>query len=126
MVTQFHHCKPTATNVDTLENKLAKIAAQVKMSLFTQVTDMAIYVVSSKMMIMGAIIGGPDSKHIKPEPPKTYNPAINAAIGDIQWKFLEAAWDKCKEDIRHYLRVQEVLCNLITGAYDHQYLRELK
>jgi hypothetical protein len=46
-------------------------------------------------------------------------------MGDIQRKTLESEWDKHKQHYQAYLGVQETLRNLIVGAVDGQYLREL-
>ena len=124
-VTSFRGHRPTATDIDTLEKELAVIAARIKTSLFQggDTHGHLCNVISDESY--GAIIGDPTFEYAEPTVPEAYNPDILAHMGDIQRKTLESEWDKHKQHYQAYLGVQETLRNLIVGAVDPQYLREL-
>jgi hypothetical protein len=124
-VTSFRGHRPTATDIDTLEKELAVIAARIKTSLFQggDTHGHLCNVISDESY--GAIIGDPTFEYVEPTVPEAYNPDILAHMGDIQRKTLESEWDKHKQHYQAYLGVQETLRNLIVGAVDPQYLREL-
>jgi hypothetical protein len=124
-VTSFRGHRPTATDIDTLEKELAVIAARIKTSLFQggDTHGHLCNVISDESY--GAIIDNPTFEYIEPTVPEAYNPDILAHMGDIQRKTLESEWDKHKQHYQAYLGVQETLRNLIVGAVDPQFLREL-
>ena len=124
-VTPFRGHRTTATDIDTLEKELAVIAARIKTSLFQggDTHGHLCNVISDESY--GAIIGDPTFEYVEPTVPEAYNPDILAHMGDIQRKTLESEWDKHKQHYQAYLGVQETLRNLIVGAVDPQYLREL-
>ena len=123
-VTSFKGCRPTATDIDTLEKELAIIAATVKTSLFAggQLHGHLCNVISNEWY--AAIVGNPDFTLNEPAVPEAYNPAILPQMGEVQRKTLESEWDKHKQHYQAYLGMQEALRKRIVGAVDSQYLRE--
>lgn len=120
--------KLKAKDVDTLRMQLAHIAAKPKTTLFPQGERHGHLALILSDDQYGEKINDVDFELdlYRPEDMEAYDPEIDENMEDHERRIREAKWTTKMADVSKYQGVCEVLVNLIVGAVDQHYIKELE